>query len=222
MKKFIKENWLKVVIVVIAIVLVSLASKFLIHSKNTTNTQIANPASVNCIKNGGKLSNIDKPEGQVGMCTFSDGSVCEEWAFFRGNCNLGITPATPPADWKTYRNVKYGFQVLYPSDWKVSESSPGAIAISGVDGGVRFLGVEVSPPYVTAVDELSALAVQFGTQVESVTIKGISGIRRDDEGGGRTYYLEHGRTYVEIMTNKEQMDNNENIGRVITTFTFTP
>jgi putative hemolysin len=88
MKKIIKENWFKIVVVIVAIVivLVLLTSKFLVSSKNTTNTQIANPASVNCINNGGKLSIIDKPEGQVGMCTLSNGTVCEEWAYFRGEC----------------------------------------------------------------------------------------------------------------------------------------
>ena len=86
MNKFIKENWLKIVVVVIIIVLVSLTSKFLINSKNTTNTQIANPASVNCIKNGGELSIVDEAEGQVGMCTLLDGTVCEEWAYFREEC----------------------------------------------------------------------------------------------------------------------------------------
>jgi putative hemolysin len=54
--------------------------------ENTVSTQMANPASVNCTKNGGKLSIIDQPEGQVGMCTFLDGTVCEEWAYFRGEC----------------------------------------------------------------------------------------------------------------------------------------
>lgn len=55
-------------------------------TENTKNNQIANPASVNCINNGGKLSLVEKPEGQVGICTFSDGIVCEEWAYFRGEC----------------------------------------------------------------------------------------------------------------------------------------
>lgn len=49
-------------------------------------TQIANPASVNCIEKGGKLSIVDKSEGQIGMCTLSNGTVCEEWAYFRGEC----------------------------------------------------------------------------------------------------------------------------------------
>jgi len=53
---------------------------------NGVNTQIANPASINCLEKGGNLSIVSKPEGQVGMCTFSDGTVCEEWAYFRGEC----------------------------------------------------------------------------------------------------------------------------------------
>ena len=56
------------------------------RKENTTNTQIANPASVNCIEKGGNLSIVDKPEGQVGMCTLSNGTVCEEWEYFRGEC----------------------------------------------------------------------------------------------------------------------------------------
>jgi len=86
MKKIIKENWFKFVIVVIAIVLVSLTSKFLLKSKKITNTQIANPATVNCIENGGKSSIVDRTEGQIGMCKFPNGTVCEEWAYFKGEC----------------------------------------------------------------------------------------------------------------------------------------
>ena len=78
-----------IVFLVVVIILISLAStsKFSIQTKNETGTRIANPASVNCIDNGGKLSIVDKPEGQVGMCTLSDGTVCEEWAYFRGECS---------------------------------------------------------------------------------------------------------------------------------------
>jgi putative hemolysin len=56
------------------------------QAENTASIQIANPASLNCIEKGGKLSIVDKPEGQVGMCALSDGTVCEEWAYFRGEC----------------------------------------------------------------------------------------------------------------------------------------
>lgn len=51
------------------------------------NTEIANPASVKCVEDGGELKIIDSPEGQSGMCYFPDGTVCEEWAYFRGECS---------------------------------------------------------------------------------------------------------------------------------------
>jgi len=51
------------------------------------NINIANPASVNCIKQGNKLEiRTDKQGNQYGICIFPDGKECEEWAFFRGEC----------------------------------------------------------------------------------------------------------------------------------------
>ncbi len=58
-----------------------------------TNTGIANPASVYCARQGYKnqiISNIDG--SQYGVCIFPDGSKCEEWAYFRGECGPGNTP----------------------------------------------------------------------------------------------------------------------------------
>ena len=51
--------------------------------------QLANPASVFCEENGGKLEIRDEADGQVGYCIFPDGSECEEWAFYRGECAPG-------------------------------------------------------------------------------------------------------------------------------------
>lgn len=45
-----------------------------------------NPASVYCTDNGGTLNIVDGKDGQYGMCTFPDGSKCEEWSYFRGEC----------------------------------------------------------------------------------------------------------------------------------------
>jgi putative hemolysin len=49
--------------------------------------QLPNPASVNCVNKGGK-SEIRTGEdgGQYGVCIFPNGSECEEWALFRGDC----------------------------------------------------------------------------------------------------------------------------------------
>jgi putative hemolysin len=47
---------------------------------------IANPASENCVAKGGTLSIVDTPQGQEGMCTLPDGTTCDEWALFHGEC----------------------------------------------------------------------------------------------------------------------------------------
>ena len=50
---------------------------------------LANPASVNCVERGGRLEMIEGPGGTAGVCLFDDGSRCEEWRFFRGECAPG-------------------------------------------------------------------------------------------------------------------------------------
>ncbi|VVB98433.1 Uncharacterised protein [uncultured archaeon] len=52
----------------------------------TASAGIANPASVNCINHNGTLEIRDNGSGQVGYCKFLNGSECEEWAYFRGEC----------------------------------------------------------------------------------------------------------------------------------------
>jgi len=48
---------------------------------------MANPASKYCVDQGYKLEIRDEANGQVGYCIFPDGSECEEWAYFRGECS---------------------------------------------------------------------------------------------------------------------------------------
>jgi putative hemolysin len=52
---------------------------------------IPNPASVNCGNLGGTLEiKKDASGGEYGMCTFQNGTSCEEWALFRGEgCKAG-------------------------------------------------------------------------------------------------------------------------------------
>jgi putative hemolysin len=52
-----------------------------------------NPASVYCEQNGNKLEIVTAADGsQSGICVFPDGSSCDEWAYYRGECGLA-TPA---------------------------------------------------------------------------------------------------------------------------------
>ena len=60
---------------------------------------MANPASVNCGKIGGTTDIKTAADGsQYGMCTFPNGTSCEEWALFRNEgCKTNVTiPATTP------------------------------------------------------------------------------------------------------------------------------
>ena len=56
---------------------------------------MANPASVYCEKNGGKLELRQDASGAVaGICIFPDGSECDEWSYFRNECKPGDSFAT--------------------------------------------------------------------------------------------------------------------------------
>ncbi len=71
----------------------------------TQGPNMPNPASVYCEQQGGKLNLTQDASGGVsGMCIFPDGSACDEWAYFRGECKPGdslakseLTPAPQPS-----------------------------------------------------------------------------------------------------------------------------
>lgn len=62
---------------------------------------IPNPASENCIKQGGRSSVEKTPKGgEYRVCAFEDNHQCEEWALLRGECRAGgvrITGYLTPA-----------------------------------------------------------------------------------------------------------------------------
>ena len=44
---------------------------------------VANPASVACVKAGGRLVIVSTQDGEQGMCQLPSGEVCDEWVFYR-------------------------------------------------------------------------------------------------------------------------------------------
>ena len=87
-------------LVVCLLALTALASVFCTRSAPSPEpiAGMPNPASVYCEQEGGKLViRQDATGGQYGVCVFSDGSECEEWAFLRGECVPGGTE-TPIAE----------------------------------------------------------------------------------------------------------------------------
>jgi putative hemolysin len=68
----------------------------------TSPAGLPNPASVFCEQNGGRLEiRTGADGGQSGACVFPDGSECDEWADFRGECkpgdSLSVTQTPPSA-----------------------------------------------------------------------------------------------------------------------------
>lgn len=63
---------------------------------------LANPASVNCVKQGNQSILIKN----VGICLFPDGSYCEEWAFFKGKCSQGQN-AFPGGKYDQTKKMQY-------------------------------------------------------------------------------------------------------------------
>ena len=58
--------------------------------KESLKTNIANPASVFCEEQGGRLEiRKDKEGNERGFCLFDDGSECDEWAFYNKECQKG-------------------------------------------------------------------------------------------------------------------------------------
>lgn len=56
---------------------------------------LANPASVNCIEQGGMSRIESRPDGgQFGVCYFMDNYQCEEFALLRGDCRVGGVKVT--------------------------------------------------------------------------------------------------------------------------------
>lgn len=49
----------------------------------STSARIANPASVACVKAGGRLVIASTQQGEQGMCHLPSGEVCDEWVFYR-------------------------------------------------------------------------------------------------------------------------------------------
>ena len=97
------------------------------QASSTPVANMPNPASVFCEQQGGKLDlRSDASGGVSGMCVFPNGSECDEWAYFRGECKPGDTSGkpvpTPEAiseSWMIYHNEEFGYQLSYPADAKI-------------------------------------------------------------------------------------------------------
>jgi putative hemolysin len=74
---------------------------------------LANPASVYCEEQGYVLEMRTDENGTHGVCLFPDGSECEEWAYFRGECAPGELsleePSAGPVSNVAYEGITFSY-----------------------------------------------------------------------------------------------------------------
>ncbi len=76
---------------------------FAVQHNESTSTDLPqagmpNPASVYCDQNGNTHEISTAADGsQSGICIFPDGSSCDEWAYFRGECGPASQESPTPA-----------------------------------------------------------------------------------------------------------------------------
>jgi putative hemolysin len=92
---------------------------------------IQNPASVYCKQNGFKHEIRAAADGsQSGLCIFPDGSTCDEWAYFRGECGPAAqTNPTPIVSGEATQVASGGYMPPGTSEpiqdwWGVIKSTP--------------------------------------------------------------------------------------------------
>jgi putative hemolysin len=87
----------------IILMALSACTAFQIQTLETTGTDMPqvnmpNPASVYCEQHGNNLEIHTPADGsQSGVCVFPDGSSCDEWAYYRGECGLVAQSSPTPA-----------------------------------------------------------------------------------------------------------------------------
>jgi putative hemolysin len=86
-----------------------------------------NPASAYCEQNGNTLEIQTAEDGsQSGICVFPDGSTCDEWAYFRGECGPAAQSSPTPA-------------VTGEATIEASGGGPGGSGGTGGDGSGGFM-----------------------------------------------------------------------------------
>jgi putative hemolysin len=86
----------KILTITILLMTLTACTSFRVQTSHSAGTDMPpnmpNPASVYCEQNGNTHEIRTAADGsQSGICVFPDGSTCDEWAYFRGECD----PAAP-------------------------------------------------------------------------------------------------------------------------------
>ncbi|GEM_PF-4579167 len=98
---------------------------------------LSNPASVYCENNDGSS---DFEHFSIGICKFADGSECEEWAYYTGDCKPGMY-----RNWVSEKESKKHILSYYPTEAGFIRYSKGLPLITKEE-------IVSKPEYVDEID----------------------------------------------------------------------
>jgi putative hemolysin len=156
-------------IVILMVLTACTAQQFQVSEPAATNASqanMANPASVYCEQNGNKLEIHTAADGsQYGICVFPDGSTCDEWAYYRGECGFTAQKSLTPAInvEATIANASGGFMppdtTEEISDWwgVIKSTEPGAQYDDYFErqdlGQIIYFGIDSMDPVIKSQTE---------------------------------------------------------------------
>jgi putative hemolysin len=122
---------------------------------------IPNPASLYCEQNGYTLEIHTAEDGsQYGLCVFPDGSTCDEWAYFRGECAPAASGGGPGGSGGTEEQGSGGYMppgsTEEIADWRgvIKSTEPGAQYDDyfelWTNGQIIYFGIDSMDPAVQA------------------------------------------------------------------------
>jgi putative hemolysin len=148
-----------------------------------------NPASVYCEQNGNKLEIQTAADGsQSGVCIFPDGSTCDEWAYFRGECGMPIEATTqasgggPGGSTNSGDNASGGYMppgtMEEIADWRgvIKSTEPGSQYDDyfelWTNGQIIYFGIDSMDPAVKsqieALRDSGKIVLLYGTLFSNV------------------------------------------------------
>jgi len=103
------------------------------------------PAARYCAITGGTytITGNSGADDEQGTCTFKDGSQCDVWAYYNGECTPGMSATPSVGEWQAFTNEQAGFSIQVPPTWgqqTLLDQNQGAIhgmAYTGTEGGVE-------------------------------------------------------------------------------------
>ncbi|OGG91757.1 hypothetical protein A3H03_02060 [Candidatus Kuenenbacteria bacterium RIFCSPLOWO2_12_FULL_42_13] len=145
---------------------------------NNSNASLPNPASKNCLNQGGELKIAkDETGGEYGLCVFKNGDECEEWQLFRAECQPGIKVNAPQAN----EAIKSPFMVAGEARgaWFFEASFP--VKLADENGNVLATGIATAKS-----DWMTENFIPFTARLDfprSVTEKGYLIFNKDNPSG---------------------------------------